>query len=392
MNYKFPQITNISQVLPLIKDRPEFIVAVKEGGYTVINYVVMMSDTFPPVVTEADSILRELRGMIFSTATGKPLHRRLHKFFNVNERDETQVNKIDFTEPHVILEKLDGSMLTPVLTDDGVVHWGTKMGVTQVALPVEKFVEAHPAYAALAKDEAQWDRTPIFEWCSRQQTIVIDYPVEQLVLIAIRGNTTGEYSSYEDMLAIGESYCIPVVKAYQGTADNMQSLINETKELIGAEGFVVRFDDGHMVKVKAEDYLRKHKTKESLSREKNVVELLVTEKADDVKAFMDEADLVRFNKFEKEFWDGVTATVTELVELRMTVPLDMDRKLYAVDFVQKQDPLYSRFLYAMHGFKLGDNILALVKTAIANSCGTQAKINDCRWMFNCNWAEQSVDE
>ena len=45
MRYKFPQIRTIDDVLPHIKDRPEFIVAEREFG-TVINYMVSMADTF----------------------------------------------------------------------------------------------------------------------------------------------------------------------------------------------------------------------------------------------------------------------------------------------------------------------------------------------------------
>lgn len=36
------------------------------------------------------------------------LARRLHKFFNINEMDETAENKIDLSKPHYILEKADG--------------------------------------------------------------------------------------------------------------------------------------------------------------------------------------------------------------------------------------------------------------------------------------------
>jgi len=46
MNYDFPLIQHINDVLPAIKDSPEFIVAQKDG-YQVINYVVAPSDTFP---------------------------------------------------------------------------------------------------------------------------------------------------------------------------------------------------------------------------------------------------------------------------------------------------------------------------------------------------------
>ena len=48
MNYEFPIINKISDVLPAIEGRDEFVVAEKEG-YTVINYNVMMADTFPDV-------------------------------------------------------------------------------------------------------------------------------------------------------------------------------------------------------------------------------------------------------------------------------------------------------------------------------------------------------
>ncbi len=196
MKYKFPVITNISQVLPLIADKPEFIVAVKDGGYTVVNYVVMTGNTFPDVENENDAILRELRGIIFDTATGNVLQRRFHKFFNCNERAETQAGQIDFDEPHVILEKLDGSMITPVQTTDGL-RWGTKMGVTQVALPVEEFVATRRNYIEMAEFCSKKGWTPIFEWTSRQQAIVIDYPEDNLILTAVRDNVTGEYLPYE---------------------------------------------------------------------------------------------------------------------------------------------------------------------------------------------------
>ena len=61
MKYEFPHITNISQVLPVIEGLPEFVVAVKDGGYTVINYNVAFDTTFPPITSEADAIRRECR-------------------------------------------------------------------------------------------------------------------------------------------------------------------------------------------------------------------------------------------------------------------------------------------------------------------------------------------
>jgi RNA ligase len=45
MNYDFPQIKTIDDVLPHISGREEFLVMEKEG-YTVIKYAVAFEDTF----------------------------------------------------------------------------------------------------------------------------------------------------------------------------------------------------------------------------------------------------------------------------------------------------------------------------------------------------------
>jgi hypothetical protein len=51
---------------------------------------------------------RECRGIIFHKATGQMLARRLHKFFNINEMEETAPERLDMSRPHVLLEKADG--------------------------------------------------------------------------------------------------------------------------------------------------------------------------------------------------------------------------------------------------------------------------------------------
>lgn len=128
MKYEFPEIHTLEDVLPAIEGRPEFVVAHRPWGI-VVNYHVVMPDTFPEVKTAGGSakmraeatrmkaIRRECRGLIFDL-DGKIMSRRLHKFFNVNERDETLASKIDLSQPHVILEKLDGSMVTPIFVDN----------------------------------------------------------------------------------------------------------------------------------------------------------------------------------------------------------------------------------------------------------------------------------
>lgn len=195
MKYKFPHITNISQVLPVIEGLPEFVVAVKDGGYTVINYNVAFDTTFPPIETEADAIRRECRGMIFDTATGNILRRPLHKFWNINEREETQLAKIDFTDPHIVLSKLDGSMISPFKVNEKV-RFGTKMGITDVSLRAEEYIKHHPEFLLFSEWAITNGITPIFEYTAPTNRIVVNYEVPQLTLIACRYMISGEYINF----------------------------------------------------------------------------------------------------------------------------------------------------------------------------------------------------
>ena len=397
MKYQFPRIENISEVLPIIANLPEFSVHEKDGGYTVVNYHVSMDTTFPPVQTAGGdakmretasrekAIRRELRGIIFETTTGNILHRRLHKFFNVNEREETRADKIDFSQPHVILEKLDGSMITPVMTTSGI-RWGTKMGVTDVALPVEAFIVDHPQYVKFAHACHYGASTPIFEWCSRKQQIVVDYPEDKLVLVAIRHNKSGDYWTYDSMTEAANIVNIPVVKQFPGTAESMQNLIDACANLTEAEGFVVRFDDGHMVKVKGGWYVRLHRAKEGIRFEKNIIEMILSEKVDDVKPFLLESDRVRLEAFMEQFWAGVFQSV-EMFQKLFESGYIADRRNFAVNFVLKQPRHLQGFLFEMHK---GREILDVIKSELLLNVGSQTKVNELRWLHNANWI--AVDE
>lgn len=335
MNYEFPTITNISDVLPAIEGRDEFVVAVKEG-YTVINYNVMMADTFDC------PIRRELRGIIFDNESGDILRRPFHKFFNVNEREETQDHVVDLSQDHRILEKLDGSMIAPFMIWPGEMVWGTKMGATDVAKPVEEFVEANSHYRQFANFTISRGYTPIFEWCSRKQRIVLDYREDQLILTAIRDITTGRYMSHELMEAHAEAYRIPVVRTWDIGIhmDNktMSSFVNYVRDLEDLEGFVVRFNDGHMLKLKCHWYLQIHKAKEAILQDRNIVELILDEKLDDVKAHLPQEDRDRLSQFESQFNLAVADVVYHLAnDLSWIREEIIDRKTFALEHAERYD-------------------------------------------------------
>jgi RNA ligase len=329
MNYEFPTIRNISDVLPAIEGRDEFVVAVKEG-YTVINYNVMMADTF-----DCD-IRRECRGIIFDTATGEIIRRPYHKFFNVNEREETQDNVVDLSQDHRILEKLDGSMIAPFVVGGDLI-WGTKMGATEVAEPVEDFVLLHENYSQFARFLIRRGYTPIFEWCSRKQRIVLDYKEDQLILTAIRDLTTGRYMSLDLVTNTADLYFIPTVRQFEPQSD-MRSFIEYVRDLEDREGFVVRFSDGHMIKLKCDWYVQIHKAKEKILQDRNIVELILDDKLDDVKAHLPQEDRDRLTQFECEFNMAVADVVFYLANDLSWIREDLiDRKTFALEHAERYD-------------------------------------------------------
>ena len=389
MHYKFPHITHINDVLPAIEGRSEFIVA-DRGTHTILNYVVVMSDSFPPMHTaggsakmrEAQKLMkalrRECRGITFDK-DGNIIRRTYHKFFNINERDETLEKNLDFSAPHIILEKLDGSMIAPYMVDDRLI-WGTKMGDTDVAIPVQDFVNSD--YVNFAEFCINYKLTPIFEWCSRKQAIVIDHPVDRLVLTGIREFHSGAYILYNDMVKIAGDWNIPVVKALDANHASFAELVKFMRESIDdVEGAVVRWNDGMMVKVKTDRYCAIHKARDAVNEEKAVVEYILDERLDDVLPMV--PDLVRANleRFRDDFFrhlgDAVVRLETSINHNYKSFP---DRKTYALSGNAKMDSDYDRtatFKFFDTKFTqedLRNHLIGIVR----NNLGTRTKFNEMK--------------
>lgn len=382
MNYDFPEINHIDDVICHIEDWPEFKV-IEKDWYTVVKYMVGFDDTFSLIRKRSHynmKIRRECRGLIFDTATGKLLSRPYHKFFNAGEREETAINKINLYEPHVVLEKLDGSMIRPIPIKEGF-RLASKAGVTDVAMNAEVFIADKPHYSEFILECINQGLTPIFEWVSRKNRIVVDYPEDNLILTAIRDTVTGEYIRYAEMVEIAEHAGIPVVKAVDGLAvQNIELFVKQVREWDDGEGVVIRFDNGHMVKVKADEYVLRHKSKEQISQEKNVLQVILSDSVDDLIPLLTPDDASRLKTFQNAFWASVIDLSIDMVQLfQMGNKKYPDKKDFAVEYVQKEIlPMYAPIMYAM---KNGKGSSQTIVDMISKSLSTQAKINDNRWLF-----------
>lgn len=374
MHYQFPVIRHINDVLPHIEGRDEFVVAEREG-YTVINYVVAMADTFdmtgPDDLTGA--IRRECRGLIFDD-DGYLMSRPFHKFFNVNEREETQTGAVDMSQPHVIMEKMDGSMIRPILVDS-YLRLATKMGVTNVAMDAEAWLAAQdPSLKEWMRQCVKDDVTPIFEWVSPFNQIVLAYEEADLVYLGTRDNTTGAY-------VMDTSCQFTFVPCYGSVEGNITDYIERQRGAEGREGDIIRFADGHMLKVKNDWYVRIHKTVDRITFDRNIVDLIINENVDDVVPMLPQVQADRVRDFEVRFWTAFKQKENRLYGLRIAAhqTYEDDRKRIALEFVPTlEDKADAAFIFRMVG---GSDIRELMLEHIRKSIRTNTRWDECaKWM------------
>lgn len=374
MHYKFPEIRHLDDVLPYIQTREEFILAERDG-YKVVNYVVAMADTFDMTGPDdlAGAIRRECRGLIFDRE-GNIMSRPFHKFFNINEREETQSHVVDMSQDHVIMEKMDGSMIRPILVD-GYLRLATKMGVTEVAMQAEEWLAAQDVY----RKEWMWAQlqngiTPIFEWVSPFNQIVLAYEEADLVYLGSRNNVTGDY--FNQGFA-PFTHC----PRYGSVEGNIGDYIARQREKEGREGDIIRFADGHMLKVKNDWYVRIHKTIDRILFDRNIISLILNEEVDDVIPMLPKVQAERVRDVEARFWEAFKQTENRLYGLRMACDqsYEGDRKAIATQFVptiedKQMVPLLFRILD-------GNDVRDVLMQYVEKQLFTNVKWDACaKWM------------
>lgn len=171
---------------------------------------------------------------------------------------------------------------------------------------------------------------------------------------------------------------IPVVATHDPVVDP-KAFMDYVRDLKDAEGFVIAWPSGYRVKTKAADYLRLHKVKDSLSQEKNVIEMLISESIDDAKSFMSADDRKRVEEFEDKFWQGVEdiAALFETYYGRLR-DAEIDRKTYALEHMKEdnaKNPFASSIIFNLYN---GKAALDTIKDLIAKNIGTQTRVDEAR--------------
>lgn len=363
----FPTITHINDVLPSVANRQDFVIADK-GDYTVIDYVYTLDDSFD------DPIRRECRGIKFAK-DGTLLARPFGKFFNIGERPDTQPHLLDFTKPHTIMEKLDGSMIHPAIVNGEVVFM-TRMGRTEHAIRAERHLTRRLAHGldTMCRNAV----TPVFEWTAPDNRIVVRYEESALTLLAVRDNLTGKYVDAAPYARLLQVPSVPVLSSQYATTNDFLAY---ARAITGKEGFVVRWEDGTMVKAKGEDYVLKHRAKDSILQEKNLLALVLSGGLDDVLPLLDEADADACREYARQVEEGVHKTAQELAAF-VAANDNLPQKEFATGPVQTLPATLRPLAFKT---RLGNSALALVRERIAANCNSQTNVDECRDLHGARW-------
>ena len=367
-------IETIEDVLPHLTDGNGIIVSEREE-YTVIDYLFAMKETF-----DSDMAL-QCRGLKFDKS-GKIIARPFHKFFNMGEREDPL--HMDWSRDHVVMDKLDGSMIHPAIIAGELVFM-TRMGITDHANAA--LSHATEAVLKLCRDQLANGWTPMFEYTGPENRIVVAYEEPCLTLLAVREMITGVYRSHDALVALAAEYGVPIVGTIQSVNDIKQFLA-DGRALQDVEGYVIAFEDGHRVKLKADAYVLRHRAVSGLHSEKTVLNWVVKNAVDDVIPLLATDAVERLLNFQKEVETGI-ATRTTAVETFCEAHRDMERRDFAIAAQKGLDkPLRAAAFAILDGRDPRDAVLQHLEWA-AHS-GT--RIDAVRELYGFEWNVDGLPE
>ena len=327
----FPRIECLDDLRKHVQHKPEIRFRDEDHNTTVVCYMISDENTFD------DDWARECRGITFCNVTGKVIMRTLHKFHNVGERESTRKENLPMGNVHQIMDKRDGSMISGCERNGRAVVKTKKSFTSDVAIQAQVFVDApeNTKYSDFIKKCSGYNWTPTFEWTTPKMRIVLNYQIDELVLLHVRDNVTGEYLFFNKMAGISDytnntefasvlsrliaQFDIPVVesKFITHTNPDIDALLKFFETAEGIEGSIIQFQNGDMVKLKTKWYVNLHRAV-TFVRERDIALMCINEELDDVKGAMRDLKMTLdpvliVEAKVKDRWTGIVDGTEELV-------------------------------------------------------------------------------
>ena len=227
----------------------------------------------------------DTRGNLYDVRTRKIISCTIKKFFNVGENELSTVEEFENlkrVEPHLVIDKLDGSMVSPFIMDGKVLFKTRKALVANKPNLTDPLIERCRALL-------ERNLCPIFEIIGPNNRIVIKYPEDKLVLIAVRSMETGEYLDFREFREFETVRCFNSIEERFGRPEFFE----------GAVIFFPRIQ--RFFKMKTKEYVYQHKWAYGGKSTRSVLEsAIMKKKIDDIRPHLDKEDTAVLDKIEEE--------------------------------------------------------------------------------------------
>ena len=256
-----------------------------------------------------DNDAYEMRGLayVFDHDGAYKSYRLLHKFFNLNQVEDTQYSVVKDRKVRSVYSKEDGSVGSFIRLPNGKVVAKSKMAFeSDQALGMLSIYECNEEIRRFVDWSLDNDLVAVFEYVAPHNRIVLRYAKEELILLRLRDNKTGEYLDLNEYAErIGS---IRTAVSYDYSLDELVTMAETVEDM---EGWVVDLD-GLFVKLKTKWYFERHGLlTEDLYRENRLVAYVLDEKIDDVLAQIPEDEKESHARIER-----IVAAVTKEVDRR----------------------------------------------------------------------------
>ena len=259
----------------------------------------------------------EMRGLTFVFNSDGSLFKRyllLHKFFNLNQVEETQYSLIKDLKIKSIHNKEDGSIASFIKLPNGDVVGKSKMSFeSEQALGMNRLYNSNSDLKKFIDWSLDNDLVAVFEYVAPTNRIVLKYSDEELILLRLRDNKTGEYldlSDYSDKIG-----SIKVAPSDVGTLDELVELSHSVED---KEGWIIEFTNGLFIKIKTSWYVSLHGLlTDDLYREHVLVKYILDEKIDDILGQIPENEFEsheRINKIISVVKNSISEKVNDILK------------------------------------------------------------------------------
>ena len=264
-------------------------------GYdvSIFNYRLAMYSDF------IDNLAFEMRGLTFVFNEDGSLFNRyllLHKFFNLNQVPESQYSLVEDLGIRSIYNKEDGSVASFVRLPNGSVLGKSKMSFeSDQAAGMNRLYKSNADLKRFVDWSLDNDYVAVFEYVAPNNRIVLRYLDEELILLRLRDNKTGEYLDLSKF-----SKEIGSLKVAPSDVASLDELVDLAHIVEDKEGWIIEFSNGLFIKIKTSWYVSLHGLlTDDLYREHVLVKYILDEKIDDILGQIPENEFESHERINK---------------------------------------------------------------------------------------------